>query len=98
MNEQLQQTLTALGGGLTGVDASTAASNVGGWHKTLDGVPGAETLVSHLAKLQEALKSGDLAGAAALLPGLGSETEKLAASAPEADKAGLHQLAAALKG
>lgn len=98
MNEQLQQTLSALGGGITSVDASTAASNVGGWHKTLDGVPGAETLVGHLAKLQDALKSGDLQGAAALLPGLGSETEKLAASAPEADQAGLKQLASALKG
>ncbi len=98
MNEQLQQTLTALQGGLGSVDAATAASNVGGWHQTLNGVPGAETLVSHLADLQQALTSGDLQGAAALLPGLGSETEKLAASAPEADKAGLQQLAAALKG
>ena len=98
MNEQLQQTLTALKGGITGLDASTAASNVSGWHKTLDGVPGAETLVGHLAKLQEALKSGDLAGAAALLPGLGSETEKLASGAPAVDKDGLHQLATALKG
>ncbi|WP_425144987.1 hypothetical protein [Deinococcus sp.] len=98
MNEQLQQTLQALSGGLTSLDASTAASNVGGWHQTLSGVPGAETLVGHLEKLQTALKSGDLAGAAALLPGLGSETEKLAAHAPEADKAGLHQLATALKG
>ena len=66
MNEQLQQTLTALKGGITGVDASAAASNVGGWHKTL--------------------------------PGLGSETEKLASGAPAADKDGLHQLATALKG
>ena len=98
MNEQLQQTLQALSGGLGGIDANAAASNVGGWHKTLDGVPGAETLVGHLAKLQDALKSGDLSGAAALLPGLGSETEKLASAAPAADKDGLHQLAAALKG
>jgi len=98
MNEQLQQTLSALGGGITSVDASTAASNVSGWHKTLDGVPGAETLVSHLSKLHDALNSGDLQSAAALLPGLSSETEKLAASAPEADQAGLKQLAQALKG
>ena len=98
MNEQLQQTLDALKGGLTGLDASSAVSNVSGWHQTLDGVPGAETLVSHLAQLQTALKAGDLAGAAALLPGLGSETEKLAAAAPAADQAGLQQLAAALKG
>lgn len=98
MNEQLQQTLQALSGGLGGIEAGAAVSNVGGWHKTLNGVPGAETLVSHLASLQEALKSGDLSGAAALLPGLGSETAKLAAVAPEADKAGLQQLAAALQG
>ena len=98
MNEQLQQTLNALKGGLTGIDASTAASNVTGWHSALSGVPGAETLVQHLAQLKTALESGDLAGAAALLPGLGGETEKLAAHAPQADQAGLHQLATALKG
>jgi hypothetical protein len=98
MNEQLQQTLQALKGGLTGIDASTAASNVTGWHKTLDGVPGAETLVGHLASLKSALESGDLPGAAALLPGLGSETEKLASAAPAADQDGLRQLASALKG
>jgi hypothetical protein len=98
MNEQLQQTLQALQGGLTGIDASTAASNVTSWHQTLDGVPGAETLVSHLAQLKSCLESGDLPGAAALLPGLGSETEKLASAAPAADQDGLHQLAAALKG
>ncbi|MFC4454685.1 hypothetical protein [Deinococcus sonorensis] len=98
MNEQLQQTLNALQGGVTSLDASTAASNVSSWHQTLNGVPGAETLVSHLGRLQEALTSGDLQGAAALLPGLSSETERLASSAPAADQDGLRQLAAALRG
>ncbi|SEI99988.1 hypothetical protein SAMN04488058_10360 [Deinococcus reticulitermitis] len=98
MNQQLQQTLQALSGGLQGVDPSAAVSNVGSWHQTLDGVPGAETLVSHLAQLKAALEGGDLEGAAALLPGLGSETEKLAAAAPAEDQDGLRQLASALKG
>lgn len=97
MNEQLQQTLKALGGGLSGVDASTASSNVASWHSALSGVPGAETLVSHLASLKSSLDSGDLQGAAGLLSGIGSETEKLAASAPAADQDGLRQLASALK-
>ena len=98
MNEQLSQTLQALKGGLTGVPASAAVANVKGWQETLGGVPAASTLVSHLKSLQAKLEGGDLAGAAALLPGLGSETEKLAHSAPEADHDGLHQLATALKG
>lgn len=100
MNEQLSGTLKAAtaAGGVTKIDASTAVSNVTSWHSALNGVPGAETLVSHLAKLKAALESGDLAGAAGILPGLGSETEKLAAAAPDADKEGLKTLAAALKG
>lgn len=98
MNEQLQQTLSALQGGITSVDPSTAASNVSSWHQTLNGVPGAETLCNHLAQLKTALESGDLQGAASILPGLGSETQKLAASAPAADQQGLQQLAAALQG
>ena len=100
MNEQLSATLKAAtsAGGVTNIDASTALSNVTSWHSTLNGVPGAETLVSHLAQLKTALESGDLAGAAGILQGLGSETEKLASAAPEADKEGLKTLAAALKG
>ena len=98
MNDQLAQTLQALSGGLTGVPAEAAVSNVQGWQATLGGVPAASTLVSHLKSLEEKLSGGDLAGAAALLPGLGAETEKLASSAPAADQDGLHQLASALKG
>lgn len=100
MNEQLQATLDAVGdaGGVTSLDPSAAAQNVGSWHSTLDGVAGAETLVSHLADLKAALESGDLEGAPALLSGLASETENLASMAPEADQAGLRQLAAALRG
>lgn len=98
MNEQLQQTLNALQGGLTGVDAATAASNVRGWSSALTGVPGAESLVSQLDELGDALEGGDLQGAADMLPGIGSETEMLADAAPAEDAAGLRQLASALKG
>ncbi|GHF50763.1 hypothetical protein HNQ07_002974 [Deinococcus metalli] len=98
MNQQLQQTIDALSGGLQGVPASAAVANVTSWHQTLDGVPGAETVVEHLASLKSALESGDLEGAAALLPDLGAATESLAPDAPEADQAGLRQLAAALQG
>ncbi|WP_216321394.1 hypothetical protein [Deinococcus aestuarii] len=98
MNEQLQQTLQALQGGITDVDPSAAASVVMDWHQTLSGVPGAETLVDQLAELQGALSSGDLDQAAGLLPGLGRETERLASAAPAEDQDGLRQLAAALQG
>ncbi|PTA68667.1 hypothetical protein [Deinococcus arcticus] len=98
MNQQLQQTLQALSGGLQGVPASAAVQNVTAWHETLEGVPGAEIVVEHLASLKSALESGDLEGAAALLPDLGAATESLAADAPEADQDGLRQLATALQG
>lgn len=98
MNEQLKQTIDALSAGLQGVPASAAVANVTSWHQTLDGVPGAETVVEHLASLKAALESGDLAGAAALLPNLGAATESLAPAAPAADQDGLRQLAAALQG
>ncbi len=98
MNEQLSATLQAAQGGVTNIEADAALSNVTGWHQTLNGVPGAETLVGHLASLKAALESGDLQAAANLLPGLGNETEKLAAAAPAADQDGLRQLAGALKG
>jgi len=98
MNEQLSQTLQAAQGGVTNLPADAALSNVSSWHSALNGVPGTETLVDHLAKLKSALESGNLQEAAGILPGLGSETEKLASAAPDADKDGLRQLAAALKG
>ncbi|GGK94575.1 hypothetical protein [Deinococcus radiotolerans] len=98
MNQQLQQTIAALSGGLQGVPADAAVENVTTWHQTLDGVPGAETVVEHLASLKAALEQGDLEGAAALLPDLGAATEALAPAAPEADQDGLRQLAAALQG
>lgn len=98
MNEQLQQTLQALQGGITGVDPSAAADVVSGWQQTLGGVPGAETLVGQLGQLQGALSSGDLETAASLLPSLGSQTQSLADAAPAEDQDGLRQLAAALQG
>ena len=98
MNQQLQQTIAALSGGLQGVPADAAIANVTTWHQTLDGVPGAETVVEHLASLKSALESGDLEGAAALLPDLGAATERLAPAAPEDDQDGLRQLASARQG
>lgn len=98
MNEQLQQTLQALQGGITDVDPGAAATVVMDWHQTLSGVPGAETLVDQLAELQGALSSGDLEQAASLLPGLGRETERLVDVAPAEDQDGLRQLASALQG
>lgn len=98
MNEQLQQTLQALGGGVTNADPSAAATTVLDWQQTLTGVPGAEALVGHLSELQGALSSGNLESAAALLPALADETEGLAAAAPAGeDQQGLRQLAALLR-
>ncbi|MEF2276776.1 hypothetical protein V3W47_00600 [Deinococcus sp. YIM 134068] len=98
MNEQLQQTVQALQGGVTNLDPSVAASNVAQWQQTLSGASGAETLVDALAQLQGALASGDLDAAAALLPTLADETESVASAAPAEDQDGLMQLASALRG
>jgi hypothetical protein len=98
MNQQLQQTIQALSGGVQGVDAQTALGNVSSWHSTLDGVPGAEKVTSMLAQLKGALESGDLQTAASMLPTLGNETAQLASAAPAEDQEGLRQLAAALRG
>ena len=98
MNDTLSATLQAAQGGVTNIPADAALSNVTTWHNTLNGVPGAEMVVSNLAKLKAALEAGNLQEAAGILPNLGSETEKLASAAPDADKDGLRQLAAALKG
>ena len=98
MNQQLQQTIQALSGGVQGVDAQTAISNVSSWHSTLDGVPGAESVTSQLAQLKTALESGNLQAAADLLPSLGRETGQLADVAPAEDQEGLRQLASTLGG
>ncbi|BDP42799.1 hypothetical protein DAETH_27680 [Deinococcus aetherius] len=98
MNEQLRQTLQALGGGVTNVDPSAAATVALDWQQTLTDVPGAATLADHLAQLQGVLSSGDLEEAARLLPALADETERLAANAPAEDQDGLRQLAALLRG
>ncbi|WP_420595767.1 hypothetical protein [Deinococcus sp.] len=98
MNDLLSKTLQAAQGGVANIPADAALSNVTSWHSTLNGVPGAESVTSNLAKLKTALEGGDLQGAAGILPSLGSDTEKLASAAPDADKDGLKQLAAALKG
>lgn len=98
MNEQLQQTIQALQGGVTSLDANTAVSNISSWEDTLGGLSGGETLTSQLAQLRSALESGDLDAAADLLPGVASETESLADAAPAADQDGLRQLASLLRG
>lgn len=50
MNEQLQQTIQALQGGVTNVDANSAISNVSSWQNTLGGAQGADTLVGQRAR------------------------------------------------
>lgn len=98
MNEQLQQTIQALQGGITNVDPGTAVSNVSSWEQTLGGVPGGEAISGQLSQLRSMLESGDLDGAAAMLPSLADATESVAGNAPSADQQGLRQLAGLLRG
>ena len=95
MNEQLQQTLQALQGGVTGLDAGTAVSNISAWEQTLGGAGGA--LTGQLSSLRSMLESGDLDGAAAMLPSIADATEQAAQMAPAADQDGLRQLASLLR-
>ena len=97
-NEQLQQTIQVLSGGVTNADPSAAATTVLDWQQTLTGIPGAEALVGQLSELQGALSSGDLDSVAALLPALADATENLASAAPAEDQDGLRRLAALLRG
>ncbi|WP_104989789.1 hypothetical protein [Deinococcus sp. NW-56] len=97
MNEQLQQTLQALQGGVTGLDAGSAIRNISAWEQTLGGAAGASGLTSQLASLRSMLESGDTDGAAALLPSLADATEQAAQMAPAADQDGLRQLASMLR-
>ena len=97
MNEQLQQTIQALQGGITNVDPSTDVSNVSSWEQTLGGVPGGEAISGQLSQLRSMLESGDLDGAAALLPSIADATEQAAQMAPAADQDGLRQLASMLR-
>lgn len=98
MNEQLQQTLGALQGGLTDIDPATAASNVRSWVNTLQGasVPGAENLTADLSDLADRLESGDLEGVGGLLARIGQATNSAASAAPQADQDGLRQLGSTL--
>jgi hypothetical protein len=98
MNEQLQQTIQALQGGVTNLDADTAVSNISSWEDTLGGLSGGDMLTDQLAQLRSALESGDLDSAADMLPGIASQTEGLADAAPAADQDGLRQLASLLRG
>lgn len=98
MNEQLQQTIQALQGGLTNVDPGAAISNVSSWEQTLGGMSGGEAIGAQLSQLRSMLESGDLDGAAALLPSLADATERVAGRAPDADQQGLRQLAGLLRG
>ncbi|MDL2344189.1 hypothetical protein QOL99_08490 [Deinococcus sp. MIMF12] len=97
MNDQLQQTLQALQGGVTSVDAGAAVSNISAWEQTLGGASGAGGITGQLSQLRSMLEGGDLDGAAALLPGLADATEQAASSAPAADQDGLRQLASLLR-
>lgn len=90
---QLDATLQALSGGLTGA-APAASGNITSWISTLNGAgsPALSAIASELENLQTAISSGDGSQISQSLQTLGEHTTKAAASATPDASAKLEQL------
>lgn len=102
MATRLDNTLSALKGGITGLALDKASKNISGWEKALKdaGKPELEPITKDLAKLRGMLESSDLDGEAIgkLLAKLGKATAKLAGDAPATSSKKLGNLAEMLQG
>ena len=102
MATRLDNTLSALKGGITGLAMDQASKNISGWEKALKdaGKPELEPITKDLAKLRGMLEGSELDGGAIgkLLAKLGKATAKLAVDAPAASSKKLGSLAEMLQG
>ena len=102
MATRLDNTLSALKDGITGLAMDKASKNISGWEKALKdaGKPELEPITKDLAKLRGMLEGTELDGEAIgkLLTKLGKATAKLAADAPQASSKKLSNLAELLQG
>ncbi|SNC68399.1 hypothetical protein SAMN06265337_2295 [Hymenobacter gelipurpurascens] len=92
-NSQLNDTLQALGGGLSAA-APAAAGNIDSWISTLNGAgsPALSAISSELENLKTAIGSGDGSQISQSLKTLGEHTTKAAESATPDAKSQLQQL------
>ena len=98
MSAPLDQTVTALEGGLTSLTPSAAASNIDSWIETLGGTESLGTIRDGLQDLKTALTSTPLDGAriGALLTQLGAQTSSAAQTADPSASAQVGRLGSLL--
>jgi hypothetical protein len=102
MATRLDNTLSALKGGITALAMEKAVKNIEGWEKALSNAekPELEPIVKDLGKLKKMLQNQELDGAAIgkLLAKLGKATAKAAADAPQTSSKKLQNLGDMLSG
>ena len=101
MATRLDNTLSALKGGIIALALDKAVKNISGWEKALKDAdkPDLETVIKDLAKLRGMLTGSNLDGEVIgkLMAKLGKATAKLAADAPQASSKKLSNLAELLQ-
>ena len=102
MATRLDNTLSALKGGIAGLALDKASKNITGWEKALKNAekPDLEPIVKDLAKLRGMLEASHLDGEAIakLMAKLGKACAKLAVDAPQSSSKKLSHLAELLQG
>ena len=98
MDTPLDQTVTALEGGLTSLSPGAATSNIDAWIETLGGNESLGVVSDGLRDLRDALTSTPLDGAriGALLTELGAQTHNAASVGDPASAAQVSRLGALL--
>lgn len=99
MDAPLDQTISALEGGLTGLSPAAATANIDGWIETLSGTESLAGIADGLHSLKAALTASPLDGAriGSLLVHLGAQTRSAAATADPAASVGVARLGALLE-
>ena len=99
MDNSLDQTITALDGGLTSLSPQAATSNIDGWIQTLSGNESLAGIAGGLRELKTALTSSPLDGGkiGQLLTSLGSQTTSAAATADPESSAKVARLGGMLE-
>ncbi|BDP40981.1 hypothetical protein DAETH_09500 [Deinococcus aetherius] len=96
MNNQLEETLALLSGGVENIDPNLAVTHLRSWQAAVGDHPRGEMLAVQLGKIAELLQAGRYTEAAASLPPLGAEVETVAQAAPEDVRPTLMRLAEVL--
>ena len=96
---EVDDTISALQGGITSLSPAAAVGNIDMWHEKLSGL-GLSDIASDLGELKTALTSGNLDGKqiGAIMSRVGQKTMDSASQAPAADMPKLQQLGSMLSG